>query len=456
MEKINTIVIGAGLTGLSTAFYLKKAGKDFLVLEKDIRVGGVIRTISKDGFTFEEGPNTGVIGNETVVEMFDELQSCKIETASDVAKKRYILKDGNWQALPMGLISAIKTPLFSTKDKFRILGEPFRKKGSNPLETLADFVKRRMGQSFLDYAIDPFIKGVYSGNPENLIVKFALPKLYAIEQNYGSLIGGSIKKQFSEKKTELQKRVSRKTFSAEGGLTSLVNSMYDQIGKERFELGCNDIVVEPYAHGFFVSFTQNGITKKIEAQHVITTVPAYALPSILSFVNQDEIQKIANLEYAPVAEIAIGFKEWKGFNPDGFGGLIPTKEKSDLLGVLFMSTLFSQRTKNGGVLFNVFMGGSSKPQLVSLSDEELIKVLSKEFCRIMKCDSFAPDMIHISRHSHAIPQYGIESGDRFATIEALQKEYPGLVIGGNLRDGIGMADRIKQGKMLVEELSQTF
>jgi len=450
MEKKDTIVIGTGLTGLTSAFYLKKAGNDFLVLEKETQVGGVIKTITQDGFTFEEGPNTGVVGNETVVELFDALHTCQIEIANDVAKKRYILKNGSWQALPMGLLSAIKTPLFTTKDKFRILGEPFRKRGNNPLETLAEFVKRRMGQSFLDYAIDPFIKGVYSGNPENLIVKYALPKLYAIEQNYGSLIGGSIKKQFSEKKTEVQKRVSRKTFSAQGGLKNLVTSLYEQTGTEHFILGCNDISVEPYAHGFFVTFTQHGETKKYETKHIITTVPAYVLPTILTFVPTDIIQKIANLEYAPVAEIAVGFKQWKGFIPDGFGGLIPSKEHSNLLGVLFMSTLFSQRTPDGGVLFNVFMGGSSNPELVKLSDDELLALLSKEFCNIMRCESFTPDMIHISRHSKAIPQYGIESGDRFAMVEELQKEYPGLLIGGNLRDGIGMADRIKQGKMLAE------
>src|ERR1035437_8138836 len=172
----NTIVIGAGLTGLTTAFYLKKAGKDFIVLEQNDRVGGVIKTRHKDGFTFEEGPNTGVIGNESVVSLFDELRTCEIEIASDVAKKRYILKDSRWQALPMGLLSAIKTPLFTLKDKFRILGEPFRAKGTDPHETLAQFVVRRMGQSFLDYAIDPFIKGVYSGKPDQLIVKYALPK----------------------------------------------------------------------------------------------------------------------------------------------------------------------------------------------------------------------------------------------------------------------------------------
>ena len=450
MEQKNCIVIGAGLTGLTTAFYLKKAGIDFCVLEKQERVGGVINTITKDGFTFEEGPNTGIIGNEAVVTLFDELRTCTIETANDASKKRYILKKGKWQALPMGLLSAIKTPLFSVKDKFRILGEPFRKKGTNPDENLADFVKRRMGQSFLDYAIDPFIKGVYSGNPENLIVKHALPKLYAIEQTYGSLIGGSIKKQFSEKKTELQKRVSRKTFSAQGGLSSLANAMQAEIGKEHFLLGCNDISIEPQGDGFLVQYSQNGVLKSVKTKRVITTVPAYVLPKLLPFVDTVTMQKIASLQYAPVVEIAIGFKTWTGFKPDGFGGLIPTKENSDLLGVLFMSTLFSKRTPEGGVLFNVFMGGSSKPQLVNLTDDILLSHLSRAFCMIMKCNSFEPDMIHISRHQHAIPQYGIESGSRFETIEVLQKQYPGLIIGGNLRDGIGMADRIKQGKLLAE------
>ncbi len=438
------VVVGAGLTGLTTAYYLRKAGVDCIVVEKNDQAGGVIKTISRDGFTFEQGPNTGVISNETVVSLFDELNNCSIATATSAAKKRYILKNGQWQALPSGLGSAISTPLFTLGDKFRILGEPFRKPGTNPHESLAEFVCRRLGQSFLDYAVDPFVKGVYSGNPNQLIVKYALPKLYNLEQKYGSLIGGSIKKQF-EKKTELQKRVNRKTFSAQGGLSSLVKALYEKVGSEHFQFNCEKTIIEPYHGGFKVSYIQNGELQIIESKQVITTVGAYALDEMLPFVDKVDIDQIASLQYAPVAEVSLGFESWNGFNPDGFGGLIPTKENRDILGVLFMSTLFENRSPKGGQLFTVFVGGSSKPHLLSLPDDDLKQLVLKEFCDIMNCKDCNPSLIQIVRHTKAIPQYGIDSGIRFDTVESIEKQYKGLQIGGNLRDGIGMADRIKQG-----------
>ncbi|MEI7504778.1 MAG: protoporphyrinogen oxidase, partial [Paludibacter sp.] len=187
----DVVVLGAGLTGLTTAHYLKKANKNFIVLEKQNRVGGVIQSKQEDGFLLEEGPNTGVVGNATVVELFEDLAGrCELELGGENVKKRFILKNGQWEHLPQGLKDAINTPLFSLKDKFRILGEPFRPAGKNPHENLASFVKRRMGASFLNYAIDPFIIGVYAGDPNYLIPKYALPKLYDLEQKYGSLIGG--------------------------------------------------------------------------------------------------------------------------------------------------------------------------------------------------------------------------------------------------------------------------
>ena len=189
------IIIGAGLTGLVTAHYLIKNGISVTLVEKNSRPGGVIQSIKEQGFTIESGPNTGVVSHPEIVELFEDLAgSCKMAIANPEAKKRLIWKDGKWHALPSGLIDGIRTPLFTFGDKLRILGEPFRKRGTNPDESVAGLVLRRLGKSFLDYAVDPFISGIYAGDPGTLITRFALPKLYNLEQKYGSFIGGSIKK----------------------------------------------------------------------------------------------------------------------------------------------------------------------------------------------------------------------------------------------------------------------
>jgi oxygen-dependent protoporphyrinogen oxidase len=450
IQNVDVVVVGAGLTGLTTAFYLHKANAKFLVLEKAPVVGGVIQTVTEAGFTYEQGPNTGVVGNSTVVEVFEELaDKCSIELGSETAKKRFILKNAKWECLPQGPVSAIKTPLFTLKDKFRILGEPFRPAGKDPHENLASFVKRRMGQSFFDYAIDPFIIGVYAGDPNYLIPKYALPKLYNLEQKYGSLIGGSFRKGFV-KKTEEEKKVNRKVFSCKGGLASLPAALYKTIGTEHVVLNAQDITVQPTSEGYTITAEKGDDQITIHVKKVISTVGAYALESMLPFVDKDALAKLNSLHYTKVIEVVLGFNKWEGIELDGFGGLIPSIEKRDLLGVLYMSTLFEGRAPKGGATLSIFMGGVRRQDLITLSDAEIHEIVARECAELMGLKEFKPDLFRIMRHNKAIPQYGVESGERFETIRQLEQQYPGLIIGGNLRDGIGMADRMNQGKALAE------
>lgn len=453
MIEKDTIVIGAGLTGLSTAFFLNKKAKDFLVLEKRDKVGGVINTVSENGFLFETGPNTGVFANSDVADLFEGLEGyCKIEKANSSAKKRYVLKKGKWYAMPMGLFSAIATPLFSIKDKFRILGEPFRPPGTNPHETLSELVRRRMGKSFLDYAIDPFIKGVYAGDPDKLIPKYALPKLYNLEQTYGSFIGGSIKKKKKEKGTK-DLRVDRSVFSSENGLSSLCNAVQDSIGKDKFIMNADGVTVDLYEDNYLVSWkNNNGEIQKVKTKNVISTIGSYALKELLHFIEDEHKKHLDNLKYAKVIVISLGFNKWEGIPLDGFGGLIPSKEKRDILGVLYMSSLFKNRAPEEGALLSVFMGGIQRPEMYDLSDNELIEILKKEMKSLMKINDFKPNLLKISRYKYAIPQYEVNSKERFGMISIIEEKFNGIYIGGNLIGGIGMADRIQQGKILADRI----
>jgi oxygen-dependent protoporphyrinogen oxidase len=456
IQTTDVVVLGAGLTGLTAAHYLKKFNKNFIVLEKQNRVGGVIQSTNENGFLFENGPNTGVVGNTTVVELFEELEKsgrCQVELGGKNVNKRFILKNGKWECMPLGAKDAIITPLFTLRDKFRILAEPFRPAGKNPHENLASFVKRRMGESFLNYAIDPFIKGVYAGDPNYLIPKYALPKLYNLEQKYGSLIGGTVKKGFKEKKTDEEKKVSRKTFSFVGGLGSLTKALHRSAGVENFVLGAENISVQPSGNGYLVTYQNvNGEIYTVHAKNVISTLGAYALEKTLPFIEKQEMAKIDSLLYTKVIEVAVGFEKWEGEKLDGFGGLIPSLEKRDILGVLYMSSLFENRAPETGALFSIFMGGVSRQDLMLLSDEGVRHIVERECKDLLNLKTFEPDLFKIMRHNWAIPQYGVESGERFAAVEMLEKQYPGLQIGGNLRGGIGMADRIKQAKELAQNV----
>ena len=451
IDEVEVVVVGAGLTGLTAAFYLNKANVKFIALEKAPVVGGVIRSTTENGFMYEHGPNTGVVGNSTVVDVFEELaDKCSLEIADETAKKRFILKAGKWEPLPSGPISAIKTPLFTLKDKFRILGEPFRPAGKDPHENLASFVKRRLGESFFNYAIDPFIIGVYAGDPNYLIPKYALPKLYNLEQKYGSLIGGSVRKGF-DKSTVRDKRVTRKVFSFKNGLGSFTEALYQSAGSENFKLNAENIQADKTENGFTVTYKDaNGAIVTIHTKKLITTIGAYALENTLPFVEKAAMSKLNSLLYTKVIEVTLGFDTWNGCALDGFGGLIPSIEKRDILGVLYMSTLFPDRAPKGGALLSIFMGGVRRQDLMEKTDAEITEIVKRECMSLMNLQEFNPSLFKIMRHNKAIPQYGVESGERFETITELEQKYPGLVIGGNLRDGIGMADRIQQGKKLAE------
>ncbi|RLD64703.1 MAG: protoporphyrinogen oxidase [Bacteroidetes bacterium] len=451
MEQKDIVIIGAGLTGLTAAHYLKKAGANFIVLEKSETYGGVIQSEKENGFLYEKGPNTGVLGTPEMAELFEELsEECKLEIANDQVDKRYILKNGKWEKLPSGLMEGVTTPLFRLRDKLNLLVEPFRKKGKNPHETLADLVKRRMGQSFLDYAIDPFILGVYSGDPNYLVPKYALPKLYNLEQDYGSFIGGAIKKSFA-KKDERDKKVTRKVFSTEGGLSALTGALYTSADCENFKFNRKNIQISEDNKYFTVQAERDGEIITIKTKKVITTTGAFALPEIMPFILKERIQKITNLKYARVVEVVLGFNKWDGFPLDGFGGLIPFKENRDVLGYLFLSAFLKDRAPKGGALLTLFLGGVRKDYINDYSDEEIKNLVKKETIDLMQLKKFKPDMFKIIRHKQAIPQYGADSGERFETVNEIEKKYPGLIIGGNLKSGIGMADRVSQGKELAKK-----
>ena len=449
--KPEVVIIGAGLTGLTMALYLKKAGIDFKIIEKSAKTGGVIQTISEKGFVYETGPNTGVVSCPEMTELFEELAGkCELEVADPSAKRRLIWKNQAWHALPSGLISAVGTPLFTWYDKFRILGEPFRKKGNNPNETLADLVKRRMGQSYLDYAIDPFISGIYAGDPTKLVTKYAMPKLYNLEQEYGSFIKGAMKKA-KLPKTDRDKKATKEVFSAKGGLGRLIEALTVAVGTENILLSA-ETMVKPIANGFQLQVTTPEHLFTLETSHLVTTCGGYALSGFLPFMNENEVAPFNNLKYAEVTQVLLGFKKWKGMSLNAFGGLVPGKENKNILGVLFTSSFFKGRAPEGGALLSVFMGGTKRPDIAKMDNDEIEALLNKDLPRMMSNRSLSPDMIRIHRYPKAIPQYTESSKERFEMIEQLQQKYPGLILAGNIRDGIGMADRVKQGRSIAEKL----
>ncbi len=444
--KIKVAIVGAGLTGLTTALYLKKAGVDFHVFEKDSRAGGVIQTYHENGFTFEAGPNSGVLSRPEVAELFEDLgEACTLEPADETSKARWIWRKNRWVPLPSGVMSGIVTPLFSFPDKLRLLAEPFRKKGNNPDETLKQLVLRRMGRSFLNYAIDPFILGIYSGDPAKLVTRYAFPKLYLLEQNYGSFIGGAVKKA-KEPKSERDKKATKSIFSVKGGLHNLIEALVSQAGEENITLNVKKLVIAKTNEGYTTNLSDDLFT------HVVTTTGGYELENVLSFLDKKALNNISSMSYSKVVQVAVGFKKWEGIPLAAFGGLVPSVERRRILGVLFLSSFLKDKAPQNGALLSVFLGGTRQPGMIDLSDEQIVQVVREELMEMLRLNSFNPDLIKVFRYPHAIPQYGLESEQKIETIAHLEKKHPGLILAGNIRDGIGIADRVNQGRQVASEI----
>lgn len=454
------VVIGAGLTGLTTAYWLSRSQVPVHVVEQDTRIGGQIQTNHINKYIYETGPTTGSVSTPEVAELMSDLAitsggSCVLETAPDSSKRRLIWKGDRFHDLPASPIGGLTTPLFRWTDKLRILGEPWRKRGTDPDESVGSLARRRLGRSFVDYAVDPFISGVYAGNPDTLVTRYALPKLYRLEQDYGSFIRGAIAK-MKEPKSERDRLATKKVFSARGGLSHIPTAEAETIGMEHISLGASMVRVEPVDNGWRTTYQTREGSCVIYSQYVVTTCGAYNLSALLPFIDEQRLTAITSLTYAPVMEINVGMPDTFGGDYIAFGGLVPTIEHRRVLGILFPSACFTQRAPEGGALFSFFIGGIKHPEILDLSDEEIETLVTEELHTMLGFPAEAvPDFIHISRHRKAIPQYDVTTGMRLEAVESIERQYQGLFVAGNLRDGIGMAHRITQATHIAKEIIHT-
>lgn len=421
---MNTLIIGAGISGLTRAWSLAKNQHPVQVWEAASQAGGAIRTVRKDGFLIEAGPNSLQNTDPRIGELISELDlSDQALTADRAASRRYILLGGKPVPTPSSPLSAITTPLLSFGAKLRILREPWiPKRTDESIESLGDMVRRRLGPEPLEHLINPMVGGIYAGNPDGLAVKYAFPKLWKLEQDHGSFIRGAFRKKAAGPKTEI--------ISFRDGLQTLPQRLADRLG-DRIHLN------HPLE-----SLEHNGsqwIANGHAFDRVILTSPPHRWPKSSIFAS------VPPLAYAPVVSLSLGFSVESVRHPiDGFGMLIPEKEHRDLLGVLFPSAIFPGRSPEGHHLLTCFIGGSRQPHLTELTDEELISRSLDDLKSTLGATG-SPVMVNITRWNQAIPQYGLQFGDFLNALESAEAAHPGLTFAGNYRTGIGLDKCILSG-----------
>ena len=438
-------VLGGGLTGLTAAWHLQRAGYEPIVFEQAPRVGGAIGAIRIDGWLHELGPNSLLEGSADVATFIDAIGlGGRRLYAAPAAKQRYIVRGGRMIAMPGTPLAFVTTRLFSWRAKLGLFGEPWRRRSSTEAEeSVADFVVRRLGREFLDYAINPFVGGVYAGDPVRLAVRHAFPKLHALEQEHGSLIRGAMARRNTSGGPK------GRIFSFPDGLQELPLALACALG-DAVRTGCRVQQVGRRANGWAVAFESGGQRGEVLFSAVVCALPAGPLAALQfeGVADGDQLKVLGEIEHPPVASVFTGFKRGDvGHSLDGFGVLVPEVERRKILGALFSSTLFPDRAPAGHVGVTTFVGGMRNPELAGLSEPELLRTVQGELEQLLGVCA-APVFTHVQRWPRAIPQYTLGYQRFKAAIDAVQAASPGLFIGGNARDGISLANCIESGRRL--------
>ena len=357
-------IIGGGITGLTAALQLERKKIPFVLYEASPRAGGVIATIRRDGYLAECGPNSILETSPLIGSLIRDLGlEGRRSDPPPTSKTRYIVRGGRPIALPRSPLGFFATPLFSSRAKLGLLAEPFIRAAAEAREeSVAEFVERRLGTEFLDYAINPFVAGVYAGDPARLSVRHAFPKLYALERKYGSLILGQFLGARERKRRAEVSKPAAKMFSFDEGLQVLTDTMRNRLG-HRIQLATPVSRLEQTLAGWKVTAEQDGREEQRDHAAVVFTAPVHRLPEIqLRSERYLNWSLLSQIQYPPVASITLGFRREDVLHPlDGFGMLIPGKEKFNILGTIFSSSLFPNRAPAGHVTLTSFLGGTRHP-----------------------------------------------------------------------------------------------
>jgi len=457
---IKITILGAGISGLAAAYRLDRAGLEVGVLEAGSEPGGSMVSRRTQGFLIDYGANSGLDTTPLIAEMVQELGlSGQMVYADSAGNRRYILRDQKLQALPTNPLAFITTGLFSPWAKLRLLAEPFIGRSRDGYyQSVSQFVERRLGREFLDYAINPFVAGVFAGNPDALSVQSAFPKLYRLEQVYGGLLKGLIKGAAERKRRAETSKQTARMFSFRDGMQAFPRALAERLGKHvHFNCAVEKVTRQP--HGFAILYRADGRLQETAADIVVSAIPAYRAGPVFAAMDRELHRHLADIYYPPVKILYLGYRrEAIGRPLDGFGFLIPAREAKRFLGAIWSSVIFPDRSKAQQAAFTLFVGGARSPELFRQDPELLDQAVIAEFQQIMKIDA-APIFIREKFWEHAIPQYGIGYIEHERYFEKFEQENPGIFLSGNYRGGIAVGDCIRNSeavclkvKALIERL----
>ncbi len=450
-------VLGAGVTGLAAAFRLAQQGHRVRVFEATGRSGGAVHTELTDGWLIEGGPNSVLTGEPAFAKLIAELGLAgECVAASPIAKNRFIVRGGKPLPTPDSAGSFLRTPLFSFGAKLRLLSDVFcRPRARTSDLSLEEFVRSHIGQELVDYGLNPFVGGVYAGNPQKLSARHAFPALWEMEQKHGSLIRGAMA---AAKARTARGEPRGGMISFRRGLQTLPDALAARLPAGALTLHARIEALVPGERRASVSQTpppwslvwHDGTAAHTETfDAIVAALPAPALAQLRFGTHGDRpLASLDTIDHPPVASLFLGYRREQVAHPlDGFGVLAPAVERRSVLGILFSSSLFPGRAPDGQVALTVMAGGARQPEIARLPADELLAAVDRDLRELLGV-SGAPVFQRHTVWPRAIPQYNLGYETHLATMTACERAHPGLFLGGQARDGIALPACLAAGEKL--------
>ncbi|RYY18567.1 MAG: protoporphyrinogen oxidase [Cytophagaceae bacterium] len=445
-------IIGGGLTGLTLAYYLQKAGVAYDLFEASQRAGGNLHSPQEvTGYQLEAGPNSLLLSPE-LEQLLGELGlQDAIQEAAPVSQHRYVLRQGQYQALPASPPQLLASSFFSFKTKLRLLGELLRRPAPpQPGETIASFFTRHFGAEVVDYAANPFVAGIYAGDPQELLLALTFPQLAALEQQYGSVLRGLAAGQKGKSGGR------RRTITLRGGVQALTEALATQLTSYHPGQAVTAISKEqPANHTFYTAHHYRlAISKQPVATtytHLALAVPAYAAAELLRPLHPAAAEALAAVRYPPMTLVYSAYDQAAVTHPlAGFGALNPKVEGTYSAGAIWTSSLFPDRVPAGQVLFTSFVGGAQFARQAQEPAAAQLAAVHQELSRLYGIEG-PPRWQGRYYWPRSIPQFDQHLAAARAAVAPLAAR--GIVAVANWQAGVSVPDCVKHARRVSEELT---
>lgn len=448
-ETKETIVIGAGISGLVVAATLAQRGHAVTVLEASHRVGGLIQSRQQHGYLTEAAASM-VLNFRPEVARFLSAHglSSHIEHRHERAsRRRFLIHNGQLHPLPAHLWGLLTTPIWSGRGKLRLLAEPFIPKGGHRGESVSEFICRRLGREVLERAIEPFVSGILASDPDSANAWSTLPRLTALERRYGSIGAGVLTRLLQRQKGD----ITSEAFSFQGGMERVTTTLAQTPGvtlKHSYRVQAVTPTTTGGSSGWRLECSDPHGDRQLYCEQLVVATDAHSAARLLQGVDNRSAHALSQLRYAPVAVVHTAFEAAAIAHPlDGSGFLVPRTEQRLINGNLWMSSLFHHRAPEGTVLLSSYVGGARAPQQLQLEDEALIHGCSADIHHYLHPTrrGATPIWGGVDRHPQALPLYLADHPALLTQLLQLEQQQPSLHLVGNYRGGISVRDRIVAG-----------